>query len=89
MIRDAFWNLYVPGATAGPSAPLLHPDFQRRGIGCTLIETTFEKARAMEHKRVVIFGHAEAFDRQFPPKEKKVQPSQEEFYIYSHSLIMN
>lgn len=106
MIRDAFRNLYVPGATEhlpahrmrshpdfvsepdciaeigrkiigsilytkvkpiaengsecdclsfGPIA--VHPDFQRRGIGRTLIETTFEKARKMGHQRIVIFGH--------------------------------
>lgn len=30
---------------------------------------------------------AEAFDRQFEPMEKKHQPSQEEFYIYSHSVL--
>lgn len=30
----------------------------------------------------------EAFDSTFPPKEKKWQPSQEEFYIYSHSSIV-
>lgn len=29
----------------------------------------------------------EAFDRQFPPKEKAWQPSQEEFYIHSHSIL--
>ena len=39
----------------GPIA--VHPDFQRRGIGRTLIETTFEKARKMGHQRIVIFGH--------------------------------
>lgn len=30
---------------------------------------------------------AAAFDAQFPPKEKAWQPSQEEFYIHSHSTI--
>ena len=30
----------------------------------------------------------EAFDRSFPPKEKKWMPSQEEFYIYSHSSVV-
>ncbi|MBR6968899.1 MAG: N-acetyltransferase [Ruminococcus sp.] len=30
---------------------------------------------------------AERFDAQFPPKEKGWQPSQEEFYIHSHSVI--
>ena len=35
----------------------VHPDFQRRGIGRALIETTFEKARKMGHQRIVIFGH--------------------------------
>ena len=29
----------------------------------------------------------EEFDRQFTPKEKGWQPSQEEFYIHSHSSI--
>lgn len=31
---------------------------------------------------------AEAFDRTFPPKEKAWAPSQEEFYIYSHSSVV-
>ncbi|MBR6107719.1 MAG: N-acetyltransferase [Oscillospiraceae bacterium] len=30
---------------------------------------------------------AEAFDRSFPPMEKAWMPSQEKFYIYSHSAI--
>lgn len=30
---------------------------------------------------------AEAFDKQFEHREKAFQPSQEEFYIYSHSVI--
>ena len=30
----------------------------------------------------------EAFDASFPPKEKKWMPSQEEFYIYSHSSVV-
>ena len=30
----------------------------------------------------------DAFDATFPPKEKKWQPSQEEFYIYSHSSVV-
>lgn len=29
----------------------------------------------------------EKFDAQFPPKEKKWQPSQEEFFIHSHSML--
>ena len=29
-----------------------------------------------------------AFDATFPPKEKKWMPSQEEFYIYSHSSVV-
>lgn len=29
-----------------------------------------------------------AFDAQFPPKEKGWRPSQEEFYIYSHSSVV-
>jgi hypothetical protein len=29
----------------------------------------------------------EEFDKLFPPKEKAWQPSQEEFYIHSHSVI--
>ena len=30
---------------------------------------------------------AEQFDQQFEPMDKRVQPSQEEFYIYSHSSL--
>ena len=30
----------------------------------------------------------EAFDATFPPKEKAWSPSQEEFYIYSHSWVV-
>ncbi len=30
----------------------------------------------------------EAFDATFPPKEKRWMPSQEEFYIYSHSSVV-
>lgn len=30
---------------------------------------------------------AETYDESFPPKEKKVLPCQEEFFIYSHSAI--
>lgn len=30
----------------------------------------------------------EAFDKNFPPKEKKWMPSQEEFYIYSNSSVV-
>ncbi|MGM9858451.1 MAG: GNAT family N-acetyltransferase [Bacilli bacterium] len=33
------------------------------------------------------FEKAEEFDKLFPTKEKKVLPSQEEFFIYSHSLV--
>ena len=32
-------------------------------------------------------AEAERFDRKFPPKEKAFRPSQEEFYIHSHSSI--
>lgn len=32
-------------------------------------------------------SEAEEYDKQFPYKERKVLPSQEEFYIYSHSSI--
>lgn len=31
---------------------------------------------------------AEEFDRQFPPMKKEFRPSQEEFYIHSHSVIL-
>lgn len=31
----------------------------------------------------------EEFDKRFPAKEKKYQPSQEEFYIHSHSTILS
>lgn len=40
-------------------------------------------AAACEDKEAVA-----AFDAQFPPKEKAWQPSQEAFYIHSHSMIV-
>jgi len=126
MIRDAFRNLYVPGATEhlpahrmrshsdfvpepdciteidrqivgsilctkvkpiaenGSACDCLsfspiavHPDFQRRGIGRALIETTFEKARKMGHQRIVIFGHpSNDVGREFVScKKKNVYPT--------------
>lgn len=33
------------------------------------------------------FSAAEEFDKQFEPREKGFRPSQEEFFIYSHSLV--
>lgn len=44
----------------------------------------------LESPVATLCGDVEAvakFDAQFPPKEKKWQPSQEEFYIHSHSII--
>ncbi len=38
--------------------------------------------KCCEHEEAV-----ERFDAEFPPKEKAWQPSQEEFYIHSHSAI--
>lgn len=32
-------------------------------------------------------AEAEEYDKLFPPKEKKILPCQEEFYIYSHSSV--
>ena len=37
---------------------------------------------------VIIEDAVEAFDKTFSPKEKKWMPSQEEFYIYSHSSVV-
>lgn len=106
LIRDAFWNVHVPGCdehylahiirehpdfvpeldmvaeidgkivgsiiytvgklisedgktkeclSFGPIA--VHPDYQRKGIGKALIETTFDLAKKMGYESVVIFGH--------------------------------
>ena len=48
------------------------------------------KWRFYESSAGEVCGDTEAiekFDKQFPPKEKMWKPSQEEFYIYSHSSI--
>lgn len=128
--------------TFGPLT--VQPGFQRRGIGRSLIEHSFEKALAMGYDTVIIYGNpynyvsrgfksckiynicvendifptallvkelkpnalegkkwyyqdsqiykfdqveAQEFDKLLEPKEKQFQPSQEEFYIYSHSVI--
>lgn len=47
----------------------------------TYIQSTAE--RACEDLEAIA-----AFDKTFPPKEKAWRPSQEEFYIYSHSSVV-
>lgn len=55
-----------------------------------LDENTFEKKK-WTYKESVAYVRDESkfekFDAKFPYKEKKVLPSQEEFYIYSHSSL--
>ncbi len=67
LTREAFWNVYKPGALDG-----------RKWI---YIPST--AADCCENTDAV-----EAFDATFPLKEKKWMPSQEEFYIYSHSSVV-
>lgn len=106
LIRDAFWNVHVPGATEhymahimrthkafvnelnmvaeiynkivgsimytrgrlvaedgtvkdclsfGPLA--IHPEYQRKGIGKALVETTIKKAKELGYESIIIFGH--------------------------------
>lgn len=133
-----------PVLTMGPIC--IHPDYQRKGYGKTLLEYTFEKALELGYDTVINFGNpdnyvargyksckrynvcfegdvfptallvkelrtdvfdgrkwfyhpsnadepcsdteaVENFDALFPPKKKAWQPSQEEFYIHSHSVI--
>ena len=130
--------------TMGPIC--VHPEYQRQGLGKTLLEHTFRLAAYMGYDVVINFGNpdnyvargykscrkyniclegdiypaallvkelkkgaldgrkwyyhqndadlpcsndkaVEEFDALFPPKEKAWQPSQEEFYIHSHSII--
>lgn len=67
LTREAFWNVYKPGALDGRK----------------LIYIPSTAADCCENTDAV-----EAFDATFPPKEKKWMPSQEEFYIYSHSSVV-
>ncbi len=67
LTREAFWNVYKPGALDG-----------RKWIYIPSTATD-----CCENTDAV-----EAFDATFPPKEKKWMPSQEEFYIYSHSSVV-
>lgn len=67
LTREAFWNVYKPGALDG-----------RKWM---YIPST--AADCCENTDAV-----EAFDATFPPEEKKWMPSQEEFYIYSHSSVV-
>lgn len=55
-----------------------------------LREGVFDGRRWFYHESPVFSINekaAEEFDREFEEKEKKAQPSQEEFYIYSNSVI--
>jgi len=130
--------------TMGPIC--IHPDYQRKGYGKTLLEYTFEKAMELGYDTIVNFGNpdnyvsrgyksckkynvclegdifpaallvkelyagvldgrkwvyypspaeelcsdienVEKFDAEFPVKIKEWKPSQEEFFIHSHSII--
>lgn len=130
--------------TMGPIC--IHPDYQRKGYGKTLLEYTFEKAIELGYDTIVNFGNpdnyvcrgyksckkynvclegdvfpgallvkelrtgvldgrkwvyypspaeelcsdteaVEKFDVEFPVKIKEWKPSQEEFFIHSHSII--
>lgn len=129
--------------TFGPLSVV--PEYQRRGIGKSLIEHSFQRAVEMGYDAVVIYGNpenyvkrgfkngkrynvglgddcfpaallvnelkegtlggkkwifkessayeienkaAEEFDKTFEPMVKAYQPSQELFYIYSHSKVV-
>ena len=74
------------------------PEYQRQKLGKLLIEHSFEAGALDGRKWMYIPSTAadccedtagvEAFDATFPPKEKAWMPSQEEFYIYSHSSVV-
>lgn len=51
---------------------------------------TFDGKRWIYHESPAYeyeVSDAEEFDRQFEPMKKEFRQSQEEFYIYSHSII--
>ncbi|MCI8889389.1 MAG: N-acetyltransferase [Hungatella sp.] len=55
-----------------------------------LKEGVFDGRRWFYHESLVYNVNekeAERFDREFEEKERRVEPCQEEFYIYSHSII--
>ena len=91
LTREAFWNVYKPGADEHYYVHQMrkHPDFipelafvlELDGKKWMYIPST--AADCCEDTVAV-----EAFDTTFLPKEKKWMPSQEEFYIYSHSSVV-
>ena len=91
LTREAFCNVYKPGADEHYVVHIMrnHPDFipelafvlELDGKKWMYIPST--AADCCENTAAV-----EAFDATFPPKEKRWMPSQEEFYIYSHSSVV-
>ena len=69
-------NIIIAGV--GKIGRTLAKQLAAEGHNLTLID---EKNRVLE-------GTVESFDATFPPMEKKWMPSQEEFYIYSHSSVV-
>ena len=47
--------------TFGPLS--VHPDYQGRGIGKALMRHTFEIAKEMGHRAIIIFGHSDYYPR--------------------------
>jgi predicted N-acetyltransferase YhbS len=96
--RKSFWNLYIPGCVEHYLVHVMrsHKDFlpeldfvievDNQIIGnimytkTKLIDESGEEFEIDEQE-------AERFDEGLESLEKKYRPSQEEFFIYSHSII--
>ena len=95
LTREAFWNVYKPGADEHYFVHTMrsHPDFipelafvlEKDGeiVGNIMYTKAWLEDEFGEDTAAV-----EGFAATFPPKEKKWMPSQEEFYIYSHSSVV-
>ncbi len=59
-IKEASGNEF-PAVTFGPISVL--PEFQKQGIGTALINHSFDEARKLGHKVVIIYGSPDYYSR--------------------------
>lgn len=92
LTRKAFWNVNVPGCNEH-YVNICMPDgnFPAAMLVKELEAGTFAGGGKWFYHESPAYeidsGDAEKFDEQFEPMKKEFRPSQEEFYIHSHSII--
>lgn len=102
LTREAFWNVYKPGNYVSRGfvsckkknvSFVVDGNFPTALLVCELVPGVLDGKKWMYIPSTAAdccedISAVEVFDEAFPKKEKLWMPSQEEFYIYSHSSVV-